>query len=520
MNFKKASQLFLNILPAPISGILLTLSFPNAQLWPVAFVAFVPLLITLKERSSKVAFYSGFFTGFIHFTSLIYWLVPTLKHYGGLNLFISVLALILLCAYLSLYFAVFCLILKKANFIPLISPVMAACLWICLEYMRTYAFTGFSWGAIGYSQYLNLPLAQIADFSGVYGVSFVLMVSNSAITEFWTYLKNKQPKKGVLQLLLPFLIVGSALIYGHYKLSFIRTVIHSAPQTKIGIIQGNIEQDFKWSKEYKLKTINKYIALSTKLLANNPELIVWPETALPFYYGRNKPLSLKVDMFVRSSQTHFLIGSPAYELSGREPEFYNRAYMLSPDATVTGSWDKSHLVPFGEYVPFGNYLKFLGKIIEQAGDYSAGKPVFIPLDFNHHKTGVLICFEILFPSISSNFVKNGATYLTTMTNDAWFGNTSAPGQHFAIAVFRAIENRRSLIRAANTGISGFIEPTGKIVTPTSLFTDQAIITETPALEIISFYTRCQDKFTWAAGLAFLLVFMLKSLKKSARRTKK
>ncbi len=220
--------------------------------------------------------------------------------------------------------------------------------------------------------------------------------------------------------------------------------------------------------------------------------------------------------------------------------------MLDQFANITGIYDKHHLVPFGEYVPFGKYLTFLGKITAQAGNFSPGEQSFTPLVFDDntlkktnnlqvtydqknirnlkvtHKTGVLICFEILFPSIASKFVKNGADILTTITNDAWFGYSSAAMQHFSIAVFRAIENHRTMARAANTGISGFIDPTGKIIKKTSLFTDKAATCQVPVLNSISFYTKHGDLFAMGSFFAILancMLFMLKGLKKNPRRRK-
>jgi apolipoprotein N-acyltransferase len=186
--------------------------------------------------------------------------------------------------------------------------------------------------------------------------------------------------------------------------------------------------------------------------------------------------------------------------------------MFDGFANITGTYDKNHLVPFGEYVPFGDYLAFLGKITAQAGNFSAGDQAFLPLEFNNNnlrvtrKIGVLICFEILFPSISSKFVKNGADILTTITNDAWFGHSSAAMQHFSIAVFRAVENRRILARAANTGISGFIDPKGKIIEMTSLFTDATVTRQVPVLNSLSFYTKHGDVFAIGSILVTLAIF--------------
>ncbi|HCY84992.1 MAG TPA: apolipoprotein N-acyltransferase, partial [Desulfobacteraceae bacterium] len=199
--------------------------------------------------------------------------------------------------------------------------------------------------------------------------------------------------------------------------------------------------------------------------------------------------------------------------------YYNRAYMLNPKGLVTASYDKTHLVPFGEYVPLQDLLFFIEKLTAEAGNFSRGKHVGKSLPFGEHKTGVLICFEILFPDIARAFVANGADILTTITNDAWFGRTSAPAQHFSIAVFRAVENRRSVVRAANTGISGFIDPAGRITAATGLFETTFLSAAVPALTQSSFYSRFGDLPGLVSLIAISFGFMVKGIKKIMRRSR-
>ncbi len=517
---QKKDNFLIQYAPAMVSGLLLTLSFPKAGLSPLAFFALVPWLISLLSLTLKQSFYSGFIAGFFHFVTLIYWIIPTIHIYGGLHIILAGSTLILLCFYLALYPALFAFLLKKLRPGTFFTPFLAACLWTGLEYIRTYAFTGFSWGSLGYSQYSNLMFIQVADLSGVYGVSFLIVLINYFFADLTILLKEKKKERPVFAMLLTIILVSWALYYGNLRLSAIDSLMISAPKPAIAVVQGNIEQDLKWSDEFKNKTVEKYILLSKTTLNDNPELIIWPETALPFYYGYELTLSDLVDQCVRESRTNFLIGSPAFKSDEKETLYYNRAFMLNRFSIVTGTYDKNHLVPFGEYVPFGKYLTFLGKITAQAGNFSTGDKTFMPLDFKDHKTGVLICFEILFPHIASGFVNNGADILTTITNDAWFGQTSAPLQHFSMAVFRAVENRRSVARAANTGISGFIDPTGKILETTPLFTDRAITREIPALTLMSFYTRYGDIFAFGAMVAFCLTFMVKGIRNPFRRNEK
>lgn len=498
---------------ALVCGVGLALAFPRLQLSFLAFFALIPLFLSIRNLSSKQAFVFGFYTGLFCFSTLIYWIVPTVHIYGGLPVVLAVCTLFCLSLYLALYPAVFAYLVKKFSFHTWYAPLLAAALWTGLEYVRTYAFTGFSWGALGYSQYLNLNFIQIADFSGVYGVSFLIVLVNFALASVWVSWKEKH-KISICVPAYTLFVLAATFGYGHYRIAQINTQMLSAPKTVVSVVQGNIEQDVKWDADFKMRTVEKYLNLSSDALQKHPDLVIWPETALPFYYGFDQVLSGKVDAFIRHSDTFFLIGSPAFKADEKSIKYFNRTYMLNPFAMVLGMYDKNHLVPFGEYVPFGDYLTFLGKITAQAGNFSTGDGTFTPLVFkDNRKTGILICFEILFPSISSGFVKNGADILTTITNDAWFGNTSAALQHFSIAVFRAVENRRSLARAANTGISGFVDPTGKILDSSVWFTDAVETRQLAILDRISFYTAHGDIFAIISIVAICFVFMIKGAKK-------
>ncbi len=509
MMFQNKPNFLIKYFPAMTSGVLLTLSFPNNEFYFIAFFALIPFFSSLGSMTVKESFNSGLFTGIIHYFTLIYWIVPTVHVYGKLHIVLAISTLAFLCSYLALYPALFALIYKKTDPGPYIAPLFAASLWVGLEYIRTYAFTGFSWGALGYSQYSNLLLVQIADFSGVYGVTFLIVLTNFVLSLLYLKMKHNRKDKLFIHILYTLILLGGTVFYGYKKINIIHSSMETAKQATISVIQGNIKQDQKWSDAFKKQTVEKYIRLSEKAARHKPDLIIWPETALPFYYGVDKRLSDQVDKCIRSTKSNYLIGSPAFTSSEQDIRFFNRAYMLNRFSIVTGTYDKHHLVPFGEYVPLGNYLTFLGKITAQAGNFSPGGTLFNPLEFNDHQTGVLICFEILFPSIAAEFVKNGADLLTTITNDAWFGYTSAAKQHFSIAVFRAIESRRTVARAANTGISGFIDPKGNVLAATPLFTDQAITQKIPALKQISFYTRYGDMFAFGAIVAICLVFVIK-----------
>jgi len=218
---------------------------------------------------------------------------------------------------------------------------------------------------------------------------------------------------------------------------------------------------------------------------------------------------------VQAANAHFLIGAPSFQLVGKEADYFNSAYLIGPGGEVLGKYDKAHLVPYGEYTPFKEYLPFLGKIVEHVGDFKPGVKGQT-LDMQGRKLGIQICYEIIFPALGRAMVQNGADLLITITNDAWYGTTAGPYQHFSLAILRAVENRRSLARAANTGISGFIDPAGRVLDPTPLMQEAAVVRELPLMDTVAIYTRVGDIFATACliGSLALIAWELLRLRKT------
>jgi apolipoprotein N-acyltransferase len=492
-------------------------AFPSPGLYPMAFFALVPLWLSIDRLGTKQAFYAGIVTGLCFYLPLVYWICPTMIRFGGLNPLAALGCLVLLALYLSVYTGIFALAMKKITVPGGLVPLWGAVAWVALEYIRTYLFSGFPWGLLGYSQYPNLVFIQAADTVGVLGLSFLLVVANGIlVTAFKAFIQRRWPVKGNMAgLTVAAGLLCLAFVYGHFELAHIRGRIIDAASHKIGVVQANIPQDQKWDNAFIDETIDRYSRLSLKAIPC--DLVVWPETALPFYYGMDPLPSSRVDAMVRKAGTYFLIGIPAAQSSDQGFLYYNRACMLSPLALPAGYYDKHHLVPFGEYVPFKDLLWFARKLTAAAGDFSKGETGPVPLKFGTGTTGVLICFEILFPNIARDFVLNGADMLTTMTNDAWFGRTQAALQHFSISVFRAVENRRSVVRVANTGISGFVDPSGSILERSDIFTDCTLTRQVKVLSGTTFYTRHGDLVAKVCLVAFLLISMIEPMKKKFRR---
>lgn len=507
MHLKKLSKCGL----AVTTSLLLTASFPKFNLSWLAWVALVPLLFAIRDESAWNRFRFGFLAGLIHYFTLGYWLIHTLQTYGYLPIYVCLPIFFLLGAYLASYWGVFCLVLGYGGCKPLAAIIGIPVLWTALEYLRAFALTGVPWEFLGHSQYRNLTLIQMCDLVGVYGVSFLIALANGVglmlligfgKRQWFGHEVNKR-HLAAYATVLAFLL-GFSLVYGNQRIKSMDRQIDQAPKTRLALVQGNIEQDMKWDKRFQNKTVEKYLRLSGQVRAQQPDLIIWPETAAPFYLKHDVKLTQRLILGIMEIGVDLLVGSPSFRRGAQKVDYFNSAYLIDADGVFRGRYDKVHLVPFGEYVPMREYLPFLGKLVEQVGDFEPGESGHT-LAWRDTHLGVLICYELMFPELSRMQVNQKADLLINITNDAWYGDTAAPHQHFSIAVFRAIENRRALIRSANTGISGFIDPVGRIIAPTRLFTEAVAVEAVPVMRETTLYTQHGDRFAQICLMLSLIV---------------
>jgi apolipoprotein N-acyltransferase len=385
-------------------------------------------------------------------------------------------------------------------------------LWTAQELLRTHLFTGFPWELLGYSQFERIPLIQIADIAGVYGVSFLAALVNAALYALWQAADRSRPdargrrRRAGAACAFAAVFLAGAWFYGTLRIDAVDSAVSGGKPVRVALIQGNIAQEMKWDRAFQVQTTAKYARLSESAGKYDPHLVVWPETATPFYFPFHGPLSRIVFDAVKRTGADFLIGSPSFLEKSGKMVYFNSAYLIDAGGTVKGRYDKVHLVPFGEYVPFKRYLPFLGKMVEHVGDFQAG-PEGQTLAWRGSRLGVLICYESIFPALSRAQTAAGADILVNITNDAWYGRSSAPFQHFSMAVFRAVENRRPLVRAANTGISGFIDAVGRVAEASPLFTDAVMAHTVRFSRIDAPYTRLGDTFAGVClATAVLIVF--------------
>ncbi|MFH0845632.1 MAG: apolipoprotein N-acyltransferase [Pseudomonadota bacterium] len=495
------------VLCAILSGLMLTASFPPGGLeWLIWFSLF-PLLKTLGDTTPSQSFRLGLVTGLTHYLTLHYWVIIVLQKYGGLNILISLGALVMLCFYLALYPAVFSCFYsyaRRSRFLALTS----AGAWVGLEYVKGNALTGFPWCLLGYTQYRNLDLIQIADLVGVYGLSFLVVLSNVLICILFSERALKKKALFPWETAIALLMATFTFVYGHDRLIRIKELQNGdRPSVKIVVVQGNVDQSIKWDPAYQEETMRRYLSMTLSARPFRPYLIVWPETAAPFFFQENTDLSHRISLCSKMSNAWLLFGSPAYEREEGRVKYYNRAYLLSPDGELSGFYDKSHLVPFGEYVPLQRFFPFINHLVQAAGDFASGDKT-APLRLSSFSAGVLICYEVIFPELGRRQTRDGAGILVNLTNDAWFGMTSAPYQHLSMAVLRAVENRRPLVRAANTGISAIIGPEGKIISQSDLFMEEVLKNEVRLGDSsCPFYSRYGDFFP----MTMLILSLIKIL---------
>jgi apolipoprotein N-acyltransferase len=471
---------------ALLTPLLLWCAYPGGgEIWPLLGIALVPLMVAMPFMNARHAFWTGIVAGTLQYLLLIYWIVIVLGRYGGLPVFIAVPALVLLSFYMAVYLGLFAFlsrfILITAS--PVIALVVVPALWVGLDWLRGQLFTGFPWMDVGYALGSAPQLIQFADLFGHGGLSFLIVMVNACIALIIFGEKRWQRSLSLVVPTIVLICLAGFYSNNRWKAVEEKLTVEEKDAVVIGIVQGNIDQSRKWSPDNQQHTLSVYLQNSQSLFeGKRPDLIVWPETALPFY-PQTYPDFGSLQGFVAQYDSALLTGAPWYEIRDRKNKdirYYNSAQLLAPQGNFSGYYYKSHLVPFGEYVPLKKLLPFLAPLVEAVGDFSPGK-IVEPLEWRGARIGVLICFEAIFPDLARAWIDSGANVLVNLTNDAWYGKSSAPHQSMVMSVLRAVETRRSVVRSANTGISGFIDPLGRVQAPSEIFTTWARAESVPLL---------------------------------------
>jgi apolipoprotein N-acyltransferase len=469
-------------------------------------VAFVPWLLALERSLStrtgaSTGFRLGLALGAAYFVGTLYWIPDVLVTYGGLARIVAVPVTGLLIAYLALFPALASWVVARAWQAHGPSAIWIAPLaWVASEWLRGWLFSGFPWVLVGTSQMSWLAIVQSVSLAGVWGLSALIVAANVAIVVAIT----RRPGRRLRGALTTGLLVVGLAAWGAWRLGGAHDS-DPGSRLRVGIVQGNVPQDQKWSPGFADQILRRYLTLSREAAAAGARLIVWPESATPFFFEEDPVGGSAVRDLARDVSAYLLFGSDQLE-RGSPVRYYNAAFLVGPDGRTIGVYRKQHLVPFGEYVPLKRLLFFVAPLVDAVADFSAGTETgLMPVDGRPLSTA--ICYEVIFGNSIRRAVREGSQLLTTVTNDAWYGRTSAPWQHFDQAAIRAVEQGRYLVRAANTGVSGVVDPYGRVTARKGLFETGVLIQDVSLLEGRTLYCTIGDSFAWASAALCLLVLV-------------
>ena len=448
-----------------LTGALFVLSYalgtPGYDVPGLPFFCLAPFLaLAASACSARQAAFRGWIAGTAGNVPLYYWIAYTIAVQGRLGWALGALAAFLVSAYIGAYFSVAAAAARHLEsrfgerglwLFPFV--------WTTVEMARSYLFSGFPWMLLGYTLAGSAALRQAADLAGVHGLSFLLALSSVSIYFAGRRLCDRFSAKAAIPLIPGIAVILFLLLYGRSASPNPAGSAARIPEVKVAIAQGGIDQSVKWNPGNQLATLGVYGELTRTARDAGVQVVVWPETAAPFFYGWEAGLSRRVEAIAVSGGIPILFGAPWYDPAGGE--FYNSVFQMDARGVILGRYDKRHLVPFGEYIPLRPVLFFLSKLTPGGEDFSSGTS---PALFGVHGQPVAasVCYEALFPALIREGVLEGATWLVNVTNDAWFGDTVAPHQHLAMARMRCVEFRRPMVRAANSGISAVIDADGGI----------------------------------------------------------
>ena len=503
------------------SGLCLILSFPKFGHPAFGWIALVPLLLALAGWGRRAAlprrwrslqdFTLGLVAGFVYFVGTVYWTGAVVGTFGGLSAPLAFAAMALLAAYLSLYPGLAALAvghLIRAGGLRALWLAPAA--WIVTEYLRGgFLMGGFPWIPLGNSQVTVLPVAQLASVFGVYGVSGLVALVNALLAYAMLTSGRKRMVAAAVAIAAPMVVAA----WGAWRIAD-GTLTREGTPLRVGVAQGNIPQEMKFNASAAHRIFTTYLSMTRDLGKKGAQLVIWPESALPFRYDDDPQGKAAIQELARELRIDLLIGTDEL-VEGTKS--YNSAFLIAPDGSTAAVYRKIHLVPFGEFIPFGGWLRLFPPLVETVTGFAPFAPgtdvVMLPI--GGHLASTAICYEVVYPGLIAQGVRQGSELLTTITNDAWYGSSSAPRQHFEMAAMRTIEQGRYLARAANTGISGIIDPYGRVRQRSRLFEEAGLVDDVRLLKGRTVYSVIGDTVVYVSaaviGIALLIL-------RSARRT--
>lgn len=483
---------------ASITALLVAAPVFWEALWPLTWVALVPLFLALRDASAIRAFFLGWWAETLMIWVGFYWLIGTMVEFGYISVPMSVLFLGIMGLGNGVRFGLFTwwfqytAKLRDAWWYRLCLP---ACIYVALDYGFPRVFPWY----LGFMQFPAKPLIQIADITGVHGVTFLLVICNIVAASFFPH--PNRPTSATRRVMaavfasLWLLNVG----YGAWRMPQIRNAMQQAPALHLGLVQPNIGIHQKRKGLNRKQRLSLQVNMSRKLLPQQPDLIIWPETMYPFAVQADQQ-RLALPPIPENRQTHWLLGALVYDRQHATRQVFNSTLLVAPDTRILGRYDKQQLLAFGEYIPLKEYLPFLRHISPTIGNLTAGSGGLVTLP-NGVRIGSLICYEDIVPALSRQAVRQGAQLLVNVTNDAWFGRTRAPYLHRSMAAFRALENRVYLVRVTNTGLTSIIDPLGREPLALPIYQRETLLHTIQPLRLATLYNRFGNWFALLCSAA-------------------
>jgi len=476
-----------------LSGVLLFVSFPKPNWNLFAWIACSSLLAAIvTERRLYRTFLYGYLSGAVFLGGSCYWFVRVMQRYGGLSPLLAVGVLVLFVLIFSFFFGLYGLVegwtaRKSAGLALLLSPF----LWVCMELARTYLLTGFPWNLLGYAVQ-STGLRRLASFTAVYGLSFVAVTTSALLA--WIFL-NPRAKglKVALACWFVGLLISNRLLTPSPLPQGSSLAVLVQPDTPLG--EAALAS---WDPSRNPVPLEGLVAMTVGTLDQNPSatspLLVWSENSAPFYFQRDPIFRQAVESMAREARAYAAVGTVTFaNQAATQPK--NSAVVLDPNGELVFQYDKIHLVPFGEYVPRWAFPSKVGRITAEVGDFVPGS-IFGAARTPGGALSILICYEAIFPQLVRRLVPNGQGVMINISNDAWYGNSSAAFQHLEMARLRAIENGRYLLRATNDGITAVIDPYGRVLQQLPRHRRMALAGHFDYLAGRTFYHAHGDVFGW------------------------
>ena len=484
------------------AGLAGALAFPGLDWWPLGWLWLAPVLADAVRVPPRRALTGGWLAGTVCFLVLLRWLDHTFRHYSAIPSPLTWLPIVALAGYCGLYTGLTAAAVSWGARAWGAAGALATApaVWVAGEWIRGWLMDGFPWALLGYSQHRVLPVIQIAELAGVWGVSFVLVATASALAG-WLALGWRRAR---LLLIGVAGLVALTLGFGAHALATLEAA--PAPTIDVGIIQPNVAQRLKWDPTQAVQVQERYERLTREAARGRPSLVLWPETAAPIMLRWDRELQRDLAALVGELATPILVGS-IDRADGTEPAAYFNSAFLLTERGIAERYDKIHLVPFGEYVPLGWLIGFVRSWAEFISEMRSGQrpTVFRVPDAVVPGVGAgfgtVICYEVVFPDLFRQFVARGAVFMANITNDAWFGETSGPLQHVAVVPLRAVENRVAIARAANTGVSTLVAPSGRVAARLGLGREGVLTGAIPLRTRSTIYTRFGDWLAYVCAAA-------------------